>query len=304
MKLKNVLFIAVVILVALFTVPAVYVGLQQFSVDVPVNDNSLSLTVPAFYNVAQASGESRAGTDFLSQQAGIAAYSNAGRSISIPSVRPLFRGVERVTDDYIIGSMKAPAYVGIPYDEEEVDPHAYIHKDGWIVAYYLKDTPAVHIVSWPTYEADKLTRNNLSDVISNTLSVLGVETFVVDYYDFRHPNADSLLIVTDGENRHEQSDSFTLKVPDSLTVYERAWEFAAYSFNKGTSCKLNDSVLHSGSSCDECWEVKHGFLTDIQLRPNVLSTVTIYRIGEYDNKQASYDGPTYCAIGLVYKETP
>jgi len=136
----------------------IYAGLQQFSVDVPVNDQSLSLTVPAFYNVAQASGESRAGTNFLSEQAGFAAYSNAGRPINISSVRPLFRGVERVTDDYIIGSMKALAYVGIPYDEEEVDPHAYIHKDGWIVAYYLKDTPAVHMVSWPIYEVDKLTR--------------------------------------------------------------------------------------------------------------------------------------------------
>ncbi len=300
MKLKNVLFIAVVILVALFTVSAVYVGLQQFSVDVTVNDNSLSLTVPAFYSVAQAGSESRAGTDFLSEQAGIAAYSNAGRSISIPSVRPLFRGVERVTDNYIIGSMKAPAYVGIPYDEEEVDPHAYIHKDGWIVAYYLKDTPAVHIVSWPTYESDKLTRNNLSDVISNTLSVLGVETFIVDYYDFRYPNADSLLIITDGENTHRESDSFTLKVPGSLAVYERSWDFAGYNFAEETSCKLNDLVLQSGSSCENCWKVKHGFLTDIQLRPNVLSTVTIYRTGfGYPG-----DGPTYCAIGLVYKETP
>lgn len=303
MRRKTLFLITISTFLTILVVPAARLGLQLLPHDKAEKNNALALTAPAFYHVARANGDVRAGTDFLSQQAGIAAYANAGRSISIPSVRPLFRGVERVTDDYIIGAMKAPAYVGIPYDEEEVDPHAYIHKDGWIVAYYLKDVPAVHIVSWPTYEADKLTRNNLSDVISNTLSVLGVETFVVDYYDFRHPNADSLLIITDGENTDRQSDSFTLKVPDSLTVYERAWEFAAYSFKAETSCKLNDSILQSGSSCDECWEVKNGFLTDIQLRPNVLSTVTIYRVGEYDNHN-ELNGPTYCAIGLVYKETP
>lgn len=299
MKLRPLLLTMFSIVLVLLVIPMLFTGVSSFLKMTPPNSNdALSLTAPSFVSVAQANSESRAGTDFLSQQAGIAAYTNAGRSISIPSVRPLFRGVERVTDDYIIGAIKAPAYVGIPYDEEEVDPHAYIHKDGWIVAYYLKDTPAVHIVSWPTYETDKLTRNNLSDVISTTLKTLGVETFAVDYYDFRYPNADSLLIMTDGENQDKQSDSFTLKVPGSLTVYERAWEFSAYDFRTATSCKLNETILVSGIECDRCWEVKHGFLTDIQLRPDVLATVAIYRSSYY------YDGPTYCAIGLVYKETP
>jgi hypothetical protein len=298
MKVRPLLLTLLFALLVLLAVPLLFNTLWQLT---SLNKNGvLSLTAPAFIGVAQANSESRAGTDFLSQQAGIAAYTNAGRPINIASVKPLFRGVERATDDYIIGSMKAPAYEGVPYDEEEVDPHAYIHKDGWVVAYYLKDTPAVHIVSWPTYATDKLTRNNLSDVISNTLQVLGVESFVIDYYDFRYPNADSLLIATDGETKHRQSDSFTIKVPDSLTVYERAWGFSAYDFVETTNCKLNETILVSGIRCERCWEVKHGLLTDIQLRPNVLSTVTIYRSAYYESE----DGPAYCAIGLVYKEMP
>lgn len=297
-KIYRRLFLAV-ILAAL--IPAITSATKSFLGVTPASDGgALSLVAPAFVASAQDSSDSRAGADFLTQQAGIAAYTNAGLPISIPSVRPLFRGVERMTDDYIIGSIKAPAYVGVPYDEEEVDPHAYIHKDGWIVAYYLKDTPAVHIVSWPKYEADKLTRNNLSDVISTTLDVLGVETFVVDYYDFRYPNADSLIVMTDGENTNGQTDTFTFKVPGASTVYERAWEFAAFNYEIGSNCKLNNETLHTNTECTDCWGVKQGILTDIQLRPDVLYTVSIKRESDFHR----YIGWTYCAIGLVYREAP
>lgn len=35
------------------------------------------------------------------------------------------------------------------FENENLDPHIYAHKDGWLLVYYLKDLPVASIVDWP-----------------------------------------------------------------------------------------------------------------------------------------------------------
>lgn len=82
----------------------------------------------------------RAGTSFLEEEAGISAYTNVGEAINLGNAKTAFGTIEYETSDYIIGSVPLPDYA------ETEDVHAYVHKDGWVVAYYLEDEPVAKIV--------------------------------------------------------------------------------------------------------------------------------------------------------------
>ena len=77
---------------------------------------------------------------FLEDEAGISAYMNAGQNIDLNLAKKAYRTIEEETEQYIIGSVKLTGY------SETEDVHAYVHKDGWIVTYYLKDEPSAKIL--------------------------------------------------------------------------------------------------------------------------------------------------------------
>ena len=260
---------------------------------------SLALKAPSFISVARA--ESDAGVNFMENEAGISAYTNAGQAIDLNLVRTFYRSIERSTADYIIGSVPAPGYVGVGDSEEQVDAHVYIHRDGWIVAYYLKDAPATKMINWPNYNPDKLSRNNLSDIIKQIFASFGIVSSAIAYYDFRYPNANSLMLIADLETTDNEVDTFTLQIPGSVTVFERSWSLASFNSGAGSTCKLNQEVLFEDTGCNNCWRTKYGLLNTLQMPVDTLHTVTasynVWYTGLANNG-------AYCAIGLVYKETP
>lgn len=261
-----------------------------------VGPTSLALKAPAFMGVARA--ESDAGVNFMESEAGISAYTNAGQAIDLNLVRTFYRSIERSTADYIIGSVPAPGYVGVGDSEEQVDAHVYIHRDGWIVAYYLKDAPATKMINWPNYNPDKLSRNNLSDIIKQIFASFGIVSSSIAYYDFRYPNANSLMLIADLEIDNNDADTFTLQIPGSVTVFERSWSLGSYNTLGDSSCKWNQEVLFEDIYCLNCWRTKYGFLNSLQVPPDTLHTVTAFY------RKLSTGGGAYCAIGLVYRETP
>ena len=94
---------------------------------------TLRLQAPSFAGIANAETDS-AGLDIgalLEQEAGISAYYQSPYAITLSQVRPLFRVIEAETADYIIGSVPVAGYT------ENADAHVYVHKDGWILAYFL-----------------------------------------------------------------------------------------------------------------------------------------------------------------------
>ena len=94
--------------------------------------STIALQPPPFLNTVQADesdGPLDIGTK-LDEEAGISAYYKTPGAMTLSQARSAFRTIEIETNDYLIGSVAVPGYV------EHFDVHVYVHKDGWILAYY------------------------------------------------------------------------------------------------------------------------------------------------------------------------
>jgi len=166
---------------------------------------------------------------FLDEEAGISLYVNIGQSIDLAVAKTVYRALEKETADYAVGS------VNVSISENE-DVHCFVHKNGWIVTYYLKGEPVSKIVDWNLWDkgTSKLTKNKLQvglEKMANTLGVWAVPS--VSYYHFQHPNATKCMIILEtlvgsGE------DNFNVTIPSDLIVYERSWShFSERLWNYG-----------------------------------------------------------------------
>ena len=112
----------------------------------------ISLEVPSFVSIASArsgggSGSNsgaatREGTQILEEEAGICFHAQVKQEINLTRAKEVYRRIEHETGDYIIGAVALPGY------PETEDVHVYVHKDGWIMAYYLNDEPITKIIDW------------------------------------------------------------------------------------------------------------------------------------------------------------
>jgi len=253
----------------------------------------ISLMPPPFIGVAGAAEEiggdaaPRAGTTFLEEEAGISAYTNVGETIDLEKAKTAFRTIEYETDEYIIGSVPLPDY------PETEDVHAYVHKDGWIVAYYLKEEPAAKIIDWEDYGTDeKITGTKLEDGISVVCNAAGVPMKNIKYYDFRYPNANRLMIVADALWSYG-TDTFRLKLPSDFVFYERSYSHCGRESGGNwleSYMYLDEDEI---SSINEIGETDYGLLSPTQLSLDEFHTIKI--IGK--NTIAAF-----CAIVLIYRE--
>jgi hypothetical protein len=232
----------------------------------PQSSNMLSLVKPPFVSSVSAAGED---TNFLEEEAGISAYTNVGQTINLNQAKSAFRTVEYQTSEYIIGS------VGIPGLPETEDVHCYVHKDGWVVSYYLREEPTAKIVDWNDLVSTKLEKG-----IGRVCDAAGVPFIQVTYYDFRYPNAEKLMLVID-------RDSFNLKIPSSFAVYERSYSLYHNPSYSTVRLYIDGNEVAYASS-----EVVYGGLTPTQLTLDVFHTISLDHTG-------SHYGDT---IALSYKE--
>ena len=189
----------------------------------------ISLMPPPFIGVAGAAeatggggGAAATGTTFLEEEAGISAYVNVGQEIDLEKAETAFKSIETANESYIIGEIDLP---GLP---EYADPHAYVHKDGWIVAYYSKYAPTSKIMEWYEYDGGKITTTTLEDAMHQIcLAIEFPYTTIKDdikYYDFEYPNANRMMLITDMPAKgRDQSDSFNLTIPLECWLYEGSW---------------------------------------------------------------------------------
>jgi len=261
----------------------------------------ISLMPPPFIDVAGASpaggggggAAPRAGTTFLEEEAGISAYTNVGETIDLEKAKTAFRTIEYETDEYIIGSVPLPDY------PETEDVHAYVHKDGWIVVYYLKEEPASKILDWEDYDTDeKITGTKLEDGINAVCAAAQVPSKDIKYYDFRYPNANRLMIVADAQ-WSEGTDTFNIKIPSDFKVYERSYSHYAYD-SYGSNMKIDGDVISTIERCDDYSVTNYGELTWAQLSPDEFHNVSLWH-DEYVG-YGWYQGEAFCAIVLIYQE--
>ena len=224
-------------------------------------------------------------TTFLDEEAGMSIYVNIGRSIDLAVAKTAYRTIEKETSNYTVGSIALPGLT------ENEDVHCFVHKDGWIVTYYLKGEPISKIVDWNLWSEGKLTKNKLQVGLEQMTNALGV--FVIDakYYHFQYPNANKCILIIEtlvGEGE----DSFNITIPLGFTVYERSWShYAQYSYTP-SYFKIDGNTINSLSSTSPV--TKYGTLTVAQLSPDIAHTVKVS--GQY---------ATYLygvGIALVYQE--
>jgi len=186
----------------------------------------LTLTAPAFAQGVPAD-------QFPGSEAGISAYVNANQGIDLGKARTLFKGVEADTGSYIVGTVELQGHT------EEMWPHVYIDKSGWILAYYPKTEPTSRIMQWYGYQRDVIATTTLRDTVMQICQKLGINlpTFDADmhYYHFQHPEATKILVAVDTISG---SDTFKFTVPYGITLYDAAWSH--YGSDITTHCCVNN----------------------------------------------------------------
>jgi len=222
-------------------------------------------------------------TTFLEEEAGMSIYVNIGVSIDLSKAKAVYKTIEKETADYIVGSLSLP---DLP---ETDDVHCFVHKDGWIVVYYLKAEPISKIIDWNYYSAGKLTKTKLQVGLEKMGLALGAAVTGAKYYNFQYLYADKWMIIIESLDGSGE-DSFNIKIPSEFTIYERSWShYAAYTiFYYSSSVKIDTSVINLNNG-----GTKSGLLSAAELSPDVYHAVSI----------SGASGTFGVAIVLAYKES-
>ena len=250
-------------------------------------------------DVAKGTGDdagTREGTTIIEEEAGISFYINVSAKINLTKAKAVYRTTEHETENYTIGAVALPGY---PVAE---DVHVYVHKDGWIVAYYLNDEPVAKIINWFEYQRPHprdITHTKLKDAVVKMCDGAGVPLnwSYRKCYDFRVPNANRMMFVTGAQRvGYERSSTFKIKLPGDLMVCERSWSHFAANSSNSSSLSIDEHTINSFGPCRDGEVTKYGTLTQTQLKPEVFNTV---RLGHDGVNWTT--GEAFSAIALLYR---
>jgi hypothetical protein len=193
-------------------------------------------------------------------EAGISAYVNANQGIDLGKARTLFKGVEADTGSYIVGTVELQGHA------EEMWPHVWIDKSGWILAYYPKTEPTSRIMQWYGYQRDVIGTTTLRDTLIQICQKLAIGLSNLDadmhYYHFQHPEATKILIAVDTVSGN---DTFKFTVPSGITLYDTAWSHygADIGWYDGSESKIDGARLYQGGrgTYIACGTVEGQYLT-------------------------------------------
>ena len=217
---------------------------------------SISLKAPEFMSAVHAA-EANSITSVISDEAGISGYFQASGPIDLNAVRGVFLTIETETDEYILGSVPVRDYT------EYYSVHVYVHKDGWLMAYYLTGTPVAKIVDIREYANNTST---FTTIFENVLSVVAGEAGIpfpgVTHYDFRYPNATHMMIIG------ETNGAFNIKLPSSYGFFERS--YSIYGGSHGVGIDINGVRIDTVAN-----GTIEGTLTAAQLLPDTNHSVNV-----------------------------
>lgn len=219
-------------------------------------EGTFALQAPPFVLDAQAANDFNIG-DYLDQEAGISAWMYTTVPINLTNAATAFRIIEDQTAEYIIGSVDIPDY------EEHYDTHAYIHTDGYILAYYLRPDPISKIIN---IKEKSITSTKLESAIGIVASAAGVPSSGISHYDFRYPNAENILMVYEF---YDDGNDFSIEMPGTFAYYERGFAGRCYG---NCDLKLNGSNL---SNSYKYGDYVYGIISASSFQPDVTHTFTV-----------------------------
>lgn len=189
----------------------------------------------------------------LDQEAGMSIWLNATDKapLNLITAQNAMVNVEANTSNYVVGSISLQS-LGFVSDEW---PHCFVHKDGWIVVYYLKVNPAnpsttgwvgkmivLSSSDWYDLTSHQLKDTLLHKALVSISSQLGKsDTSDAQYYHFQYPSATTLELAIKSAGDSE-TQTFNIRVPSSFTIDERSWSF--YS-QRGGSWKIDVTQINS-----------------------------------------------------------
>ena len=222
------------------------------------NGNVFALEGPPF--VRTTSAEALDVISDLDAEAGMSAWFQSPDAINLSQVRGQFRTIEDETVDYIIGSVPVSGYT------ESADPHVYVHRDGWILAYYRSSDTIGKIIDTL---GKTITTTKLKNVVAAVAGAAGAPFADAMYYDFRYPNATHMMLIAEDEYNGR---SFTILLPSTYGYFERGW--AAMDESHYYPGFMVDGVelpeAGRDASCNG-----YGGITAAQLEPDVTHTAEL-----------------------------
>ncbi len=230
----------------------------------PGNSKTTALQAPAFLRAAHAAGEA----DVLAridEEAGISAYFKAPDAITLSLVRTAFRTVELETADYLLGSVAVPGY------PEHYDVHVYVHKTGWILAYYLRGDAVSKMLD---VLALTINTTKFKTVIAAVAGAGGAPFGDVTYYDFRYPSATHMLLVAEDLGG---GNDFTIKLPSSYGYFDRGLGLRDICCSNPNDAYFTLDGVRQGLLR---WDASgygygYGTLNASQLLPDLTHTITV-----------------------------
>lgn len=233
-----------------------------------------ALVYPAFVQEAEPEAS------FLDKEAGISIYLNTNNTIDLSKAKSVYKAIEKEDANYIIGSITLP---NLPESE---DLHCFIHKEGWIVVYYLKNEPVAKIIDWSYWTGEQLTKNKLQVGLEKVCNALGLPSLDARYYHFQYPYANKMIAII----KTARKGAFNIMIPSGLIVYECSWSFYR---NSSFYIKFKVDEILIGECGGLCGGGPiYGNLSLSYLSPDVFHRVSI----DSDNTQS-------CCVSLVYKES-
>jgi len=198
-----------------------------------------------------------------------------------------------------LGSFGADILADSSFLEQEAGISAYGHASnvdisGWIVAYYLAEEKASKMIDWVEYAAT----GNISTKLEDALAKVAIEMYTllseINFYDFRYPYAQSIIIVTDETSSGTGPESFRVKIPVDHPVFSRTWSHAIVGtggYFPNSNLKLDNALIDNIGCRGFC--ASEGELTPIQLLPDQFHEVVL----EHSGSAWSYVG-----LVLIYSE--
>jgi hypothetical protein len=222
---------------------AVMIG-GLFSWNETTDTGALTLEAPAFVQAAAAAEESSDTAQTpqtLLEEAGMAAYFKTDLPITINNnLRNAFRVIEDETDTYIIGSVPLDGF------SEKHDVHAYVHTDGWLLAYYPREDAASKMLDIVAFNGVDAIPNKLVSALGTVAGAAGVGSSPPSFYHFQYPNANRMTIV--GETDVDGT-WFEMTLPSNLTYFEFCYIFheagSSGGYSTTGSLSINGNVIDS-----------------------------------------------------------
>lgn len=248
---------------------------------------AIALQPPPFISVAHAEASQPA--NFADDEAGIAGYIKVNQTIDLNKVDDLCRNITEQNSNYLICSIDVPDY------DDNHSPTVYVHKDGWVMAYYRNSEPTSKIIDFRHYTGDANLPTKFEQVINLVIAKIGAPSATPTYYHFAYPDAKKMLLIAEKADPGH-SDAFQMNMPSGFSYFEQSWSLARNDQgNYEVDYDLDGERIAEikANSGGNKWVYVDGLLTRNQM-PDGNHTITVVA-GIYAFNNAGYGG-----LALIY----